>query len=117
MATIDKHDYDDSDGTPNENDPFVRRLLAYIVLILFVSLGLSLGTLAMFSLVVLILGGPQLLRDVWEQSNTNLFLFFLFCIATAGSGGALLGGHYSRALVRKTHLISNESIRRIWGED
>jgi len=96
-------------------DTLSRRVAAYASLFLFVWLGFCFGLLSVSIGGLLLLGGPKLLSDVWNQSDEQgkLYLFVLFCIFTGGVGGAVLGLKDWYFFLRKTNLISDQTLQRM----
>jgi hypothetical protein len=68
-------------GTDPRNT-FIRRGASRVVLVISVWLGFCLGTFTVLTVGILLMGGPKLLSDVWNQteSEPRLFAQALFAI-------------------------------------
>lgn len=100
-------------GSGEAKNSVARRSLARVVLIIFVWLGICVGTIFVFSLGVLLMGGPKLLLSVLDQSEPRVVAFGVVATLVGGIGGGFLGSKLASIIIEKTGLLSEEGLRNL----
>jgi hypothetical protein len=74
-----------------------------VTAVIFVSVGISVGTALVSVLGILLMGGPRLLTEIWNgtEDEPRLFMFGLFAIFIGGGSGAALAAFIWDVFVRK----------------
>src|SRR5215204_7659503 len=94
---------------------FLRRVASRIVLVTTVWLGGCFGTLIVVTVGILLMGGPRLLSDVWNQteSEPRLFAQLMFAIIVGGICGGFGGGKVGSYLILKVKLLSQDALDKL----
>jgi len=94
----------------------VRRSISRVIFYFALWIGFLVGTIGTSIIGILLMGGPKLLVDVWNQkeSEPRLFAFGLFAICIGGSVGVFCALKSVVYLIRRSGLLSDDTVDKMF---